>query len=134
MSKCTKSFVKLRRNNLLYSVTAVTSIPKEKIVVEVFSTSGCKYCRKAKAKIAELGIRDWVEYNVDDCYNDGLDKLASATRLRLIHAKENTVPQIYVGSHHIGGCDNFIGKRFKCMIFNHSCFLLFFYFLFSRKY
>lgn len=66
-------------------------------VVEVYSTVGCPYCVRAKKKLAELGV-PYVEYDVTS---------DEATRQRVAQLTSRTsVPQIFVGGVHLGGCDD----------------------------
>jgi len=69
--------------------------------VEVYSTLGCKYCRKAKAILNELDI----SFSSIDV---GLESTIEEKYItdRLNHALMNTVPQIYIGDWHVGGCSD----------------------------
>ena len=90
--------------------------------IEVYSTIGCKYCRIAKAKLLELGLTDWIDFNIN-IYESihSQENLSAISRQRILHARQNTVPQIYVGLHRIGGCDDLLGNYVKssnnCKIF-----------------
>ena len=90
--------------------------------IEVYSTIGCKYCRIAKAKLLELGLTDWIDFNINIYDNkDSQETLSAISRERILHARQNTVPQIYFGLHRIGGCDELLGNYIKtsnnCKIF-----------------
>lgn len=65
--------------------------------VEVFSTIGCPYCVRAKKKLAELGV-PFIERDVT---NDEALRAAVAAR-----ASRTSVPQIFIGGEHVGGCDD----------------------------
>lgn len=63
----------------------------------VFSTTECKYCRKAKGLLKECNI-PYTEINLD-IYPERRKPLAAATG-------SVTVPQIYFNGLHIGGNDS----------------------------
>ena len=87
--------------------------------VEVYSTLGCKYCKKAKATLDEMGISYLTiditpeSGNADQmvvaCADDGEEKkLEKAIRRRRIaHARSSTVPQIYV-THSLTSSNNVV--------------------------
>ena len=80
--------------------------------IEIYSTVGCKYCRIAKAKLLELGLTEWIDIDINSYDSvQSQEKLSAISRERLLHARQNTVPQIYVGSTRIGGCDNLLGSH-----------------------
>lgn len=65
--------------------------------VEIYTTRWCPYCHAAKALLRSKGV-DFKEINVS----------GSAERQAMI-ARANgryTVPQIFIGSVHVGGCDD----------------------------
>ena len=66
--------------------------------VKIYTTGTCPYCIRAKELLAQRGVTDLVEIRVD------LDpgKLSEMTALTM----RRTVPQIYIGSTHVGGCDD----------------------------
>jgi len=66
--------------------------------VEVYSTSGCKYCRKAKRLLDSFNIK----YQSIDITNASTIEVNIRTRERVQFAKSRTVPQIYVKDHHLG--------------------------------
>ena len=65
--------------------------------VEIYCTAVCPYCVKAKRLLDEKGVR-YTEYRVD-----GDTKLATECRDR---SGRRTVPQIFIGDTHVGGCDD----------------------------
>ena len=67
--------------------------------MEVYSTTGCKFCRAAKAKLGDLGV---VFTNFDINESD-MDTLSERCLGRVAHAKKRTVPQIYIDDFHVGG-------------------------------
>ena len=95
------------------SIGAVSKRGKSQVGnIEIYSTVGCKYCRIAKAKLFELGLTDWIDININ-VYGSiqSQEILSSISRERLLHARQNTVPQIYVGLHRVGGCDDLLGNH-----------------------
>ena len=65
--------------------------------VEIYTKSYCPYCHRAKDLLQIKGV-DFTEYDVT---NDGA--LEQAMRDR---AGRHTVPQIFIGDRHIGGCSD----------------------------
>ncbi len=65
--------------------------------VEIYCSAVCPYCVKAKRLLDEKGVR-YTEYRVD-----GDAQLAARCRERSGRA---TVPQIFIGDTHVGGCDD----------------------------
>ena len=65
--------------------------------VEIYTTPTCPYCHAAKALLGERGA-DFVEITV-------VDPEARAEMTQRAHGRR-TVPQIFVGEHHIGGYDD----------------------------
>jgi glutaredoxin 3 len=65
--------------------------------VEIYTTRYCGYCRSAKALLARKG----VTYSEIDVTGD------HAGRSRMVERANGrmTVPQIFIGSTHVGGCD-----------------------------
>ena len=65
--------------------------------VIIYTTKTCPYCYKAKRLLKKLGI-PYEEISVD--FNSKLRaKMASM-------AGKTSVPQIWFGEDHVGGCDN----------------------------
>ena len=65
--------------------------------VEIFTGPVCDYCRRAKAVLARRGLR-YREVDVSSAAGRG------EMTARLPHAR--TIPQIFVGGQHIGGCED----------------------------
>ena len=74
--------------------------------IQVFTRPGCKYCRIAKAKLNELGV-PYEEYDISAVSTDK-SQLSSLIKERLAYTLTTTVPQIYIGTDLIGGCDNLL--------------------------
>ncbi len=66
--------------------------------VEIYTTPLCGYCHAAKRLLTSKG----VTYAEIDVSQD------PGQRARMIErsAGRRTVPQIFVGAHHVGGCDD----------------------------
>jgi glutaredoxin 3 len=65
--------------------------------VEIYTTRWCPYCRAAKALLKRKGVA-FTEINVSD----------HAQRQAMIERASGrmTVPQIFIGSVHVGGSDD----------------------------
>lgn len=65
--------------------------------VEIYTTRWCPYCHSAKALLTRKGI-DFKE----------IDASASTVRQAMIERANgrSTVPQIFIGSVHVGGSDD----------------------------
>ncbi|KAJ4959024.1 hypothetical protein NE237_026135 [Protea cynaroides] len=71
----------------------------------VFSKTYCPYCTKAKQLLSDLGATfKAVELDVE---SDGSD-IQSALRE---WTGQRTVPNVFIGGNHIGGCDATVGKH-----------------------
>lgn len=64
----------------------------------VYSKSTCPYCRAAKALLAQKG----AAFTEIDLTTDPEGQRAMAKRAN----GRSTVPQIFIGGQHIGGCDD----------------------------
>jgi glutaredoxin 3 len=67
-------------------------------VVTMYTTAVCPYCIRAKQVLKAKGVRQIEEIRVD------LDASARDRMMRLTGRR--TVPQIFVGDTHVGGCDD----------------------------
>jgi glutaredoxin 3 len=66
--------------------------------VTMYTTQVCPFCVRAKALLAQRGVTTIDEIRVD---------LDPAQRDRMIERTgRRTVPQIFVGEAHVGGCDD----------------------------
>ena len=66
--------------------------------VKIYSSDYCPYCSRAKALLQQRGVTDYEEIVVD-----GQPELrAQMTRI----TGRTSVPQIFVGDTHVGGCDD----------------------------
>jgi glutaredoxin 3 len=63
----------------------------------MYVTGWCPYCQRAKALLTEKSVVV-NEINVDDDAKFREEMIARSGRL--------TVPQIFIGDRHVGGCDD----------------------------
>jgi glutaredoxin 3 len=66
----------------------------------MYTTAVCPYCIRAKQLLRARGVTDIEEIRID---LDGTQRELMMTR-----TKRRTVPQIYIGDTHVGGCDDLI--------------------------
>jgi len=67
--------------------------------VEIYSSAFCPYCIRARRLLGAKNA-DYVLYDVDGDY--GL------RREMMERSQGHTVPQIFIGGKHIGGCDELV--------------------------
>jgi len=68
--------------------------------VRMYTTKVCPYCRRAKALLEQRGVTAIDEVRVD---------LEPARRAQMIALTgRRTVPQIFIGEMHVGGCEDLI--------------------------
>ena len=86
--------------------------------VTIYSTQVCPYCIKAKQLLSSKG----VDYKEIDISQDPALVEEAQTR----SGGRRTVPQIFIGDHHVGGCDDLVvpdaSTRFLCVL-NHPSLL-----------
>ena len=68
--------------------------------VKMFTTQVCPYCVRAKALLKQRGVTQIEEVRVD------LDPAARDHMVEITGRR--TVPQIFIGETHVGGCDDLI--------------------------
>ena len=68
--------------------------------VKMYTTQVCPYCVRAKALLKQRGVAQIDEIRVD------LHPSERDTMVRLTGRR--TVPQIFIGAAHVGGCDDLI--------------------------
>lgn len=69
-------------------------------IVTMYTTQHCPFCRRAEALLAARGVKHIEQIDVDRS-DQALSEMISRTGRR-------TVPQIFIGARHIGGCDDLI--------------------------
>ena len=68
--------------------------------VLMYSTAVCPYCVRAEQLLRARGVSEIEKIRVD---------LDPARRLEMMEkTARRTVPQIYIGDTHVGGCDDLI--------------------------
>ena len=66
--------------------------------VRMYTTQVCPYCQRAKALLLKRGVKLIDEVRVD---------LEPAEREKMVALTgRRTVPQIFIGDTHVGGCDD----------------------------
>jgi len=65
--------------------------------VKMYTTLVCPFCQRAKALLRSRGVHAIDEVRVD------LDPTERVTMMRVTGRR--TVPQIFIGDTHVGGCD-----------------------------
>ena len=68
--------------------------------VKIYTTGTCPYCISAKQLLAKRGVSDLIEIRVDQITGEREKMMALTSR--------RTVPQIFIGSTHVGGCDDLV--------------------------
>jgi len=68
--------------------------------VRMYTTQVCPYCIRAKALLKQRGVEQIEEIRIDTDPAQR-DAMIAATGRR-------TVPQIFIGDTHVGGCDDLI--------------------------
>lgn len=66
--------------------------------VEIYTTPSCPYCSAAKQLLRKKGVAySEIDVSRDPALRVAMTKRAMGSR---------TVPQIFVGGQHVGGCDD----------------------------
>ncbi len=65
--------------------------------ITLYMADWCPYCQRAKALLTGKNLA-FTEINVDDDANFRAEMVARSGR--------RTVPQIFIGDTHVGGCDD----------------------------
>jgi glutaredoxin 3 len=68
--------------------------------VKMYTTQVCPYCVRAKSLLKQRGVDEIEEIRVD------LDPTQRDTMIQITGRR--TVPQIFIGDTHVGGCDDLI--------------------------
>ena len=66
--------------------------------VKIYTTGSCPYCIQAKQLLKSRGVTVLDEIRVD--------QLAGERQKMMDITGRRTVPQIFIGEQHIGGCDD----------------------------
>lgn len=73
--------------------------------VKIYTTASCPYCIHAKQLLKQRGVTELEEIRVDDIPAERQNMMALTGR--------RTVPQIFIGSTHVGGCDDLVALDAK---------------------
>ena len=73
--------------------------------VKIYTTGTCPYCTSAKQLLAKRGVTELNEIRVDQVAGER-EKMMALTNRR-------TVPQIFIGTTHVGGCDDLVALDSK---------------------
>ncbi|HEY6088004.1 MAG TPA: glutaredoxin 3 [Burkholderiaceae bacterium] len=66
--------------------------------VRMYTTQVCPFCQRAKALLRQRGVQAIDEVRVD---------LVPGERAKMVELTgRRTVPQIFIGDQHVGGCDD----------------------------
>lgn len=68
--------------------------------VRMYTTQVCPFCTRAKALLKQRGVAEIDEVRID------LDPQQRALMMSLTGRR--TVPQIFIGDTHVGGCDDLV--------------------------
>ena len=68
--------------------------------VKMYSSLICPFCTRAKMLLKQRGVESIEEIRID------LDRVQQARMMDITGRR--TVPQIFIGDTHVGGCDDLI--------------------------
>ena len=68
--------------------------------VKIYTTGSCPYCIHAKQLLKQRGVAELNEIRVD--------MLPDERQTMMQITGRRTVPQIFIGSTHVGGCDELV--------------------------
>ena len=75
--------------------------------VTIYTTPYCPYCVRAKMLLDERGVTELNEIRIDQ------DR--ELRKQMIERTGRRTVPQIYIGDHHVGGCDDEHRREVGCV-------------------
>ena len=73
--------------------------------VKMYLTASCPYCIQAKQLLKQRGVTDIEEIRVDMQPGERQTMMETTGR--------RTVPQIFIGQTHVGGCDDLVALDAK---------------------
>jgi glutaredoxin 3 len=73
--------------------------------VQMYTTAVCPYCVRAKQLLKSRGVEQIEEIRIDTS--------DEARQAMMDRTQRRTVPQIYIGSTHVGGCDDLMALDAK---------------------
>jgi glutaredoxin 3 len=68
--------------------------------VEIYTTMWCPYCARARALLQKKGVA-FTEFDI-------MDEPGRRSEMIKRAGGRTTVPQIFIGGEHIGGCDDMV--------------------------
>ena len=68
--------------------------------IKMYTTGYCPYCVRAKMLLKSKGVENIEEIRIDS------DPVQREEMMRI--TGKRTVPQIFIGSTHVGGCDDLV--------------------------
>jgi glutaredoxin 3 len=71
----------------------------------MYTTAVCPYCIRAKQLLKARGVENIEEIRIDQLPAERDQMMATTGR--------RTVPQIFIGSTHVGGCDDLVALDAK---------------------
>ena len=74
-------------------------------VVKMYTTAVCPFCIRAKQLLKAKGVSEIEEIRID------IDAQARAHMMEVTGRR--TVPQIFIGNTHVGGCDDLVALDAK---------------------
>jgi glutaredoxin 3 len=73
--------------------------------VTMYTTAVCPYCVRAKQLLTARGVAQINEVRIDQSPEERMKMMERTGR--------RTVPQIYIGDTHVGGCDDLVALDAK---------------------
>ena len=67
--------------------------------VTIYTKDYCPYCTKAKSLLERKGVNDFEEIDITNSEKLQQEMISKS-------GGRKTVPQIFIGSTHVGGCDD----------------------------
>lgn len=92
----------------------ITNGEKMKPMVTIYTSATCPYCDRAKMLLKRKNIA-YTEIRVDQDSEKRIEMQNKSQR--------KTVPQIFIGDHHVGGCDDLYALEAAGQLdpfFNHT--------------
>lgn len=74
-------------------------------IVKMYTTAVCPYCTRAKQILKSKGVQEIEEVRIDT-------DTAQRDHMMQITGRR-TVPQIFIGQTHVGGCDDLVALDAK---------------------
>ena len=68
--------------------------------VKMYTTAVCPYCIRAKRLLQERGVTEFNKIRIDQTPDERTAMIERTGR--------RTVPQIFIGDHHVGGHDDLV--------------------------